>query len=120
MAKKKKNSNYGGAPAAKKAATSEAPRSTMQYGLPGWVVLICLVLLCTALALQPGVDNPDWKNTVAYLMVGAPAMVLATGQRKVQRETKSKMAGVLAVLFTFIGAMYLISGITTLGSLLRG
>ena len=49
-----------------------------------------------------------------------PALVLAAGQRKVKQETNSKMAGALAVLFTFIGAMYLISGITTLGSLLRG
>ena len=119
MAKKKKNSNYGGAGTAKKPVAKE-PQKTMQYGLPGWVVLVCLTLLCVALALQPGMDSPDWKNTLAYLLVGAPALVLAGGQRKVKQETNSKMAGALAVLFTFIGAMYLISGITTLGSLLRG
>ena len=120
MAKtKKKNSNYGGNTAPKKAAASE-PQKSLQYGLPGWVVLVCLTLLCGALALQPGVDSPDWKNTLAYFMVGAPAMVLAMGQRKVKQETDSRMAGILAVLFTFIAAMYLISAVTTLGALLRG
>ena len=54
MAKKKKNSNYGGTPAAKKAAPVEKPRSTMQYGLPGWVVLVCLTLLCAALVAKVG------------------------------------------------------------------
>lgn len=118
MAKKKKNSNYGGAPAAKKTASPEPRRQVMQYGIPGWAVVICIALLGVALALQPGVDAPDWKNTLAYFLTGAPAMVLALGQRKVKQETDSKMAGVLMALFAFIGALYLISGITTLGDLL--
>lgn len=120
MAKKKKNSNYGGAPAAKKTASPEPQRSGMQYGLPGWVVAICLAMLGVALALQPGVDSPDWKNVLAYFLTGAPALVLAMGQRRVKQETDSKLAGTLMALFVFIAAMYLVSAFTGLGGLLRG
>ena len=120
MAKKKKNSNYGGTSAPKKPVQSEAPRRTMQYGLPGWVVAICLAMLGVALALQPGVDSPDWKNVLAYFLTGAPALVLAMGQRKVKQETDSKLAGALMALFVFIAAMYLVSAFTGLGALLRG
>lgn len=120
MAKKKKNSNYGGTSAAKKTAAPEPQRSGMQYGLPGWAVAICLALLGVALALQPGVGAPEWKNVLAYFFTGAPALVLAMGQRKVKQETNSKMAGVLMALFVFIAALYLVSAFTGLGALLRG
>lgn len=119
MAKKKKNSNYGGASAAKKAAAPEPRRSTIQYGLPGWAVVLCIALLGTALALQPGVDAPEWKNTVAYFLTGVPALVLAMGQRNVKQETGNKLAGVLMALFAFIGALYLVSAFTALGALVR-
>ncbi len=118
MAKKKKNNNYGGAPAAKKTTTPEPERRSMQYGLPGWAVLICVALLGVALALQPGVDAPAWKNTLAYFLTGVPAMALALGQRKVKQETDSRMAGVLMALFAFIGALYIVSALTTLGTLI--
>lgn len=119
MAKKKKNSNYGGASAQKKTEAPAPQRSTIQYGLPGWAVVICIALLGVALALQPGVDAPDWKNTLAYFLTGAPALVLAVGQRNVKQETGSKLAGVLMALFAFIGALYLVSAFTALGTLVR-
>ena len=117
MAKKKKNSNYGGAAPVKKAEQRPAPRG-FQYGIPGWAVMICLALLVVALVLQPGVGSADWKNTLAYFLVGGPALVLMIGQRRVKQESGSKLAGGLTVLFAFIAALYLFSGITGLRTLL--
>lgn len=119
MAKKKKNSNYGGGNAAKKTEAPARRRSALQYGLPGWAVLCCVALLGLALAMKPGVDAPAWKNMLAYFCTGTPSMVLALGQRKVKQETDSKMAGVLMALFAFIGALYLVSAFTALGTLVR-
>ena len=119
MAKKRKNSNYGGASAPKKTEAPAPRRGAIQYGLPGWAVLICIVLLGVALALQPGVGAPEWKNTVAYFLTGGPALVLAVGQRNVKQETGNKLAGVLMALFAFIGALYLVSAFTALGALVR-
>lgn len=120
MAKKRKNSNYGGYTAPKKTAPAE-PETTMKYGLPGSVVLLCLAMLVVSLILQPGVESEAWRNILAYFLTGASAVVLAAGQYRVKQENSaSKTAGFLMVLFVFIGALYLISGVTTLGALLRG
>lgn len=118
MAKtKKKNNNYGGAkPAPKPAAQQQS--SPMQYGLPGWLVLVCLVMLVGALLLQTKVTAGDWLAPVIYALTGLPALILGIGQKRVRDETGAKMASVLFLVFTAIAVLYLFSALTSLGALL--
>ena len=120
MAKmKKKNNNYGGAkPAAKKPAEQQ-PVQIFQYGIPGWLVAVCLLMLGAALFLQSRIEGAGVLATVTYFLTGVPALVLGMGQKKVKEENGSKMSSVLFLIFTLIAVIYLFAGITSLGDLLR-
>lgn len=119
MAKtKKKNNNYGGAKPAPKTEPA-AKKQTMQYGLPGWVVLVCLLMLVGALILQTKVAAGGILSVVVYFLTGVPALILGVGQKRVRDETGGTMAFVLFLIFTVIAVLYLFSGITALGALLR-
>lgn len=118
MAKtKKKNSNYGGMKPAAKQETAQ-PARPMQYGLPGWLVLVCLVMLVVALLLQAKASG-GWLAPAIYALTGLPALILGIGQKRVKDETGGRMASVLFLIFTVIGVLYLFSAITALGALLR-
>lgn len=120
MAKmKKKNNNYGGAKPAAKQPSAQAPVQTFQYGLPGWLVIVSLLMLGGALFLQSRVDGPGILATVTYFLTGVPALILGVGQKKVKEETSGKMAGMLFLLFTVIAVIYLFAGFTSLGDVLR-
>lgn len=120
MAKmKKKNNNYGGTkPAAKKPAEQQ-PVQIFQYGLPGWVVAVCLLMLGGALLLQSRIEGVGILAVVTYFLVGVPALILGVGQKKVKDENGSKMAFALYLIFTVIALFYLIAGFTSLRVLLR-
>lgn len=119
MAKtKKKNSNYGGMKPAAKQETAQ-PARPMQYGLPGWLVLVCLVMLVVALLLQAKASGGGWLAPAIYALTGLPALILGIGQKRVKDETGGRMASVLFLIFTVIGVLYLFSAITALGALLR-
>lgn len=120
MAKtKKKNNNYGGTKPAEKKEVSRQPVQIFQYGIPGWLVAVCLLMLGGALVLQSKVEGAGALATVTYFLTGVPALILGVGQKKVKEETGSKMASGLFLLFTVIAVLYLFSGITSLGNLLR-
>ena len=120
MAKmKKKNNNYGGKAPAAKQPSAQPSVQIFQYGLPGWLVAVCLLMLGGALLLQSRVEGAGVLATVTYLLTGVPALILGYGQKKVKEENGSKMASALFLLFTVIAVIYLFAGITSLGDLLR-
>lgn len=120
MAKmKKKNNNYGGTKPAAKQPSAQQPVQIFQYGIPGWLVAVCLLMLGGALVLQSRVEGAGLLATVTYFLTGIPALILGYGQKKVKEENDSKMASGLFLVFTVIAVIYLFSGITSLGNLLR-
>ncbi len=120
MAKtKKKNNNYGGVKPAAKQPSAQPPVQIFQYGLPGWLVAVCLLMLVAALVLQGRVESAGVLATVTYFLTGLSALILGYGQKKVKEENGSKMSSVLFILFTVIAVIYLFAGITSLGDLLR-
>lgn len=115
MAKKKKNSNYGTYRAPKnQSSKSGAEKESFGYGLPGWLVLLCFVMLIASFFLYSRASGNDRLSVITFFLTGIPAAVFTVGQRNRALESGSKTAKTLTWIFGLIAAIYLFSGFSLL------
>ena len=126
MAKTKKNAHY--TEASKQTAKKEKPvssagaaRKSVQesFGVKAWLVYLCIAMLGVGFALYAMLKDTEagWLTVLDYVLTGAPAAILATGQQRLSLEGEGNK--LLKWLFIAMAIVYLVSALMLAMNLLR-